>query len=80
MSSEDATLLLDGYSLTPSELYQLSFGKTQIALTEEARGRVNAGRAVVDAIVASGEVVYGINTGTRRDACAQLSMLYFKIK
>ena len=62
-SSEDPTLLLDGYSLTPSELYQLSFGKTNIALTEEARGRVLAGRSVVDKIVASGEVVYGINTG-----------------
>jgi len=62
-SKEDPTLLLDGYSLTPSELYQLSFGKTNIALTNESRLRVQAGRNVVDKIVESGETVYGINTG-----------------
>jgi histidine ammonia-lyase len=54
---------IDGYSLTPQNLYALSFGKDTIELSEEAITRVNAGRDVVDQIVASGEIVYGINTG-----------------
>ena len=63
LNPEEPTLYLDGYSLTCAELYSLSFGKTKIALSVESEGRVSDGRAVVDAIVESGEVVYGINTG-----------------
>jgi len=59
----DPMMLLDGYSLTPQMLYKLSFGNTDIALSQDAVERVQAGRDVVDQIVASGEVVYGINTG-----------------
>ena len=55
--------VLDGYSLTPQDLYNLSITSTPIVLSPDAEDRINAGRAVVDAIVASGEVVYGINTG-----------------
>lgn len=62
-TSSKNLLFLDGYSLTPSELYQLSKGGTYIGLTEDAKDRVAAGRDVVDKVVASGEVVYGINTG-----------------
>ena len=60
---EKPALLIDGYTLTTQELYNLSFGETNLALSPEAIQRVNDGRRVVDLIVKSGEVVYGINTG-----------------
>jgi len=56
-------LYLDGYSLTPKELFNLSSGSVDIALTPDSEERIKAGREVVDRIVESGEVVYGINTG-----------------
>mmetsp|Transcript_100272 Transcript_100272/g.189100 ORF Transcript_100272/g.189100 Transcript_100272/m.189100 type:complete len:651 (-) Transcript_100272:53-2005(-) len=59
----DGVVDLDGESLTTEMLYSLSKGKLQIKLTDEARAHAGAGRAVVDKISKSGEVVYGINTG-----------------
>ncbi|GMI07379.1 hypothetical protein TrRE_jg11023 [Triparma retinervis] len=56
-------LYLDGYSLTPKELFGLQSGNVDIALTPEAEERIKDGREVVDKIVESQEVVYGINTG-----------------
>ncbi len=58
-----STIELDGLSLTPKRLYNLSFGHTSISLSPEAIDRIKEGRAVVDNIVESQEVVYGINTG-----------------
>ena len=37
--------------------------EVHIKLSEEARAHAASGRAVVDSIMASGEVAYGINTG-----------------
>ncbi|GMH74157.1 hypothetical protein TrST_g14339 [Triparma strigata] len=61
--SEKAVLLIDGYTLTTQELYNLSFGGVELQLSADAIERVKKGREVVDKIVESGEVVYGINTG-----------------
>lgn len=56
-------LYLDGYSLTPKELFGLQSGNVDLSLTPEAEERIKNGREVVDKIVESQEVVYGINTG-----------------
>jgi len=56
-------LQLDGESLSTDVLYSASTGKVRIKLSEEARAHAAGGRAVVDSIMASGEVAYGINTG-----------------
>ena len=38
-------------------------GRGAVPLAPEARGRVQEARAVIDRLVASGEVVYGVTTG-----------------
>jgi hypothetical protein len=39
-------LLLDGYSLTPSQLFELSKGNTDIGLVQDALLRIEDGRNV----------------------------------
>lgn len=56
-------IILDGTSLTPESLVQLSHGSDHIDLSREAWSQVREARAVVDAIIEKGEVAYGINTG-----------------
>ena len=46
-SQEKPNLLIDGYTLTTQELFNLSFGGTNIALAPEAVERVVNGRMVV---------------------------------
>jgi histidine ammonia-lyase len=53
---------LDGSSLTLDALDRIARGAS-VSLAAAARVRVSAARAVVDRHVASGEPVYGINTG-----------------
>eukprot|EP00744_Colponema_vietnamica_P003713 GILI01005642.1.p1 GENE.GILI01005642.1~~GILI01005642.1.p1 ORF type:complete len:538 (+),score=108.85 GILI01005642.1:27-1640(+) len=57
--------LLDGNTLTPEMLYDLGLANPPlpIGLTEDAWHRVRKARRVVDDIVSSGKIVYGINTG-----------------
>ena len=50
-------------------LYQ---SKVTLTLTDEARAAINRAHETVDAIVASGNVVYGINTGFGKLAQAQI--------
>ena len=56
-------ILLDGQSLDVETLVSLSSGEFNINLTEESWQKVKEGRAVIDNILESGEVAYGINTG-----------------
>jgi histidine ammonia-lyase len=57
-------VVLDGSSLTPDTLYDLGRSSAaRISLCDDARKRVIAARRVIDDIVASKKVVYGINTG-----------------
>ncbi|EOD04863.1 hypothetical protein EMIHUDRAFT_69043 [Emiliania huxleyi CCMP1516] len=56
--------LLDGETLTTATLHEL--GEKQrgsVALDPTAKARVEASREIVDRIVSTDEVVYGINTG-----------------
>ncbi len=54
---------LDGNSLTLDDLAAIAYERTPVSLTADARARVAAARAVVDAFAAGDQPVYGINTG-----------------
>ena len=51
-----------GSSLTLEETARVADG-AKVALAEVARGRIEQARAFVEAILARGDVVYGVNTG-----------------
>lgn len=63
MDKSSNVLILDGETLTTTKLVSLQNFRARIALSPDARERVLASRNVVDEIMATGEVVYGINTG-----------------
>lgn len=58
------TLTLDGTSLTLEDLYPIAGGQARaLAVSKAARARVAKARALVEAVVAKGAPVYGLNTG-----------------
>jgi histidine ammonia-lyase len=56
-------ILLDGQSLTLSDLTAIADAYTPVALAPDAAARVDRARAVVDRKADGDEAVYGINTG-----------------
>jgi len=56
-------IFLDGSSLTIEALLDIADRKVPVALTDAARERVHAARAVVEARARGDEPAYGINTG-----------------
>jgi histidine ammonia-lyase len=54
---------LDGHSLTLDDLGAIAVDHAPVALTDDARIRVNAARTVVDAFAHGDQPAYGINTG-----------------
>lgn len=56
-------ILLTGEDLMPEDLVALSKGGFTLDLSKDAWDRVSAGRAVVDNLLTTGKVAYGINTG-----------------
>ena len=56
-------IVLDGASLTLSSLIAVAEGHEKVALSPEARRRVDAARAVVERKAEGGDAVYGVNTG-----------------
>lgn len=56
-------IYLDGNNLTTSDLMRLGTGRYKIKLTEAASAGVNRARQVVEDVIRSNKVVYGINTG-----------------
>jgi histidine ammonia-lyase len=56
-------ILLDGNSLTLDDLCAIAFDRAPVSLTDDARARVDAARAVVDTFARGNQPVYGINTG-----------------
>eukprot|EP00731_Ephydatia_muelleri_P002035 Em0001g2035a len=67
-TKEAEWIALDGHSLRVEDLVKIGKGKYRVKLSEEAKVAVSKARKVVDDIVASGKVVYGINTGFGRFA------------
>jgi histidine ammonia-lyase len=68
------TVALTGNDLTFSQLYDVALRGEQVQLTASAIERMNASRAVVDRLVASGTAAYGINTGFGKLASVRISV------
>ncbi len=67
MSSAESPLLLDGETLTLESIERVARGEVaRVELDSGARQRVERSRAVVEAAVESGKVVYGVTTGFGR--------------
>src|SRR5436309_1587108 len=77
-------IFLDGSSLTLEQLLAIADRDEPVALTDAARERVTASRAVVDARARGNEPAYGINTGFGsfadvRIAAGELEMLQLNL-
>lgn len=58
-----SVIQLDGNTLSPAEVYAVATDNLEINLSEDSWSRIVKSRKVVEDILQSGEVVYGINTG-----------------
>src|SRR5437660_1626740 len=68
-----ATIELNGNDLTFDQLYSVALEDEKVSLSPVAAERMNASRAVVDRLVASGKTAYGINTGFGKLASVRIS-------
>ena len=56
-------IVIDGHSLTLAQLEAVAVGREPVGIAPEAWTRMEASRRVVEEILRSGRVVYGVNTG-----------------
>ena len=73
MTSSGTTIELNGNDLTFDQLYAVALHGERVSLARVAAERMNASRAVVDRLVASGKTAYGINTGFGKLASVRIS-------
>lgn len=71
--SIDPPVALTGNDLTFEQLYAVALRGDPVNLSPAARERMNASRAVVERLVASGATAYGINTGFGKLASVRIS-------
>src|SRR6201987_6026825 len=64
---------LTGNDLTFDQLHRIAVDNEPVSLSPIAAERMNASRAVVDRLVASGKTAYGINTGFGKLASVRIS-------
>ncbi len=57
------SLVLDGESLTIAALARVAEDAPHVELAPAARVRMSRARAVVEEVMGSGEIVYGLTTG-----------------
>src|SRR5438046_5480308 len=67
------SVLLTGNDLTFAQLYAVALRGESAGLALSAVERMNASRAVVERLVASGATAYGINTGFGKLATVRIS-------
>ena len=67
------TIALTGNDLTLANVYEVALYAGEVSLAPEARMRMDASRAVIDRLVASGETAYGVNTGFGKMASVRIS-------
>jgi histidine ammonia-lyase len=67
------SVALSGNDLTFPQLYDVALRGEQVQLSASAIERMNASRAVVERLVASGKTAYGINTGFGKLASVRIS-------
>ncbi len=57
------SVFLDGNTLSPAEVMAISHGSAKLEIAEDSWDRIINSRKVVENILETGDVVYGINTG-----------------
>src|SRR5256886_6526202 len=67
------SVALSGNDLTFPHLHDVALRGAEVQLTASAIERMNASRAVVERLVASGATAYGINTGFGKLASVRIS-------
>jgi histidine ammonia-lyase len=67
------SIALTGNDLTFAQLHAVAIHGESVSLAPSAIERMNASRAVVDRVVATGAVAYGINTGFGKLASVRIS-------
>jgi len=67
------TIALTGNDLTFDQLHAVMLRGEKVSLSKASIERMNASRAVVDKLVASGKTAYGINTGFGKLASVRIS-------
>ena len=73
MTQSPSAIELNGNDLTFDQLYAVALRGAKVSLFRVAAERMNASRAVVDRLVASGKTAYGINTGFGKLASVRIS-------
>jgi histidine ammonia-lyase len=63
VAAMDGSVLLDGAALTPEAVSAIARGRAPVAITADARVRMQASAAVVARAAESGTPVYGLTTG-----------------
>ena len=61
--TEKPTVFADGSTMSPQEVMMVAQQRAIIDVSQDAWPGIHAARSVVERIVATGETVYGINTG-----------------
>jgi histidine ammonia-lyase len=59
----NAAVIVDGSSLTIPDVCRVAREGARVAVSDETRSRMRGMRAIIDAMVARGDVVYGVTTG-----------------
>src|ERR1700737_2132716 len=67
------TLEITGNDLTFQNLHDVVFQNLKVTLAPSARERMQASRAVIEALLSSGKTAYGINTGFGKLASVRIS-------
>jgi histidine ammonia-lyase len=67
------TIAINGNDLTLEQLFDVALNGREVTLAPDARERMNASRAVIDRLVASDTVAYGVNTGFGKLASVRIS-------
>jgi histidine ammonia-lyase len=73
MTVAPGAIQLTGNDLTFEQLYSVALRGEKVSVAQAAVERMNASRAVVDRLVASGQTAYGINTGFGKLASVRIS-------
>lgn len=62
-SDKKPSVVIDGNSLTVERVIRVARDATDVALDEEALGRVTSSRAALDMLLEKGTTIYAVNTG-----------------
>jgi histidine ammonia-lyase len=73
MDVSTAVLTLDGQPLTLAQIESVSVSRIRVDIAGAARERIAASRALIEQIIASGQTVYGVNTGFGKLADVRVS-------